>query len=74
VKKEKVYPPHAPDAGGGPARVDYFSDETYAMLMRGREESLPASAGLYSENCVASWPKSNPETRETSESRYERTP
>lgn len=74
MEKGIVYPPHVPDVGGGPASIDYFSDETYAILMKKREESLAASPALYSENCVASWPKFKPEIRESSESRYERIP
>lgn len=71
VEKGIVYPP---DARGSPARVDYFSDENYAILMNKGEESLAAGAALYSENFVASWPKFNTKIRETSESRYERIP
>ncbi|KAG0639584.1 hypothetical protein HOY80DRAFT_1000883 [Tuber brumale] len=64
VEKGIVY---LPDPRGSPASVDYFSDETYAILMKKREESLAAGAASYSDGCAASCPKLDTEIRDVSD-------
>ncbi|PWW78961.1 hypothetical protein C7212DRAFT_361798 [Tuber magnatum] len=65
VEKGIVYPPNPTVSA---ASVDYFPEETYAILLKKQEKSLAAGAALYSENYTASWPELNAGIRDMSES------